>query len=134
MHERYWQGAFGLALQRMFAPRFSGELAVSRDTQFTRVRTFNADFTEGASYKLITRTTPIDLTGRYHFLNDTNWKPYIGAGTRLVDGRAFFGVTGGVIWQFRPALGLRFDTKFLVSDRPVHNERLYNSIGLSWRF
>ena len=32
-NERNWQGAFGIALQRMFAPHFSGEVAVSRDVE-----------------------------------------------------------------------------------------------------
>ena len=133
-NEQSWDGAFGIALQRMFTPRFSGEVAVSHDVQYTRVRTFNPDFTDASSSMLTTRTTPVDLTGRYHFLNGSRWTPYVGAGMRFVDGRAFSDVTGGVVWQFRPALGLRFDAKVLVSDRPLHNERLYNSIGLSWRF
>ena len=133
-NEQSWQGAFGVALQHMFAPRFSGEISVSRDVQYTHVRIFNPDFTVASSYTLTTRTTPVDVTGRYHFLNDSHWKPYIGADARYVDSRMFLGVTGGVVWQFRQSLGLRFDAKVLVSDRPQHNERLYNSVGLSWRF
>jgi hypothetical protein len=58
----------------------------------------------------------------------------VGAEARYVESRTFFGVTGGVVWQFRPALGLRFDSKLLVSDRPHQAERLYNSVGLAWRF
>src|SRR5438105_1617519 len=29
-------------------------------------------------------TVPIDLTARYHWLNETRWKPYIGAGAHYV--------------------------------------------------
>src|SRR5438552_3274171 len=93
-------GAVGVGLQHMFTPRVSGEIAVSYDEQYTRVRTFNPDFTLASSYTLRTSTTPVDLTARYQFLNDSNWKPYIGAGTRFADGLAFAEVTGGVVWQF----------------------------------
>ena len=127
-------GAVGVGLQHMFTPRVSGEIAVSYDEQYTRVRTFNPDFTLASSYTLRTSTTPVDLTARYQFLNDSNWKPYIGAGTRFADGLAFAEVTGGVVWQFHRSLGLRYDAKVLVNDRPQHNERVYNSVGLSWRF
>lgn len=129
-----WEGAFGFALQRMFTPRFSGELAVSRDIESFGFRRFAADGTELEHREVTTRSMPVDLTARYHFLNGSSWKPYAGLDARYVDDRAFFGVNGGVIWQFRPALGLRFDAKLLVGDRPLHGERLYNSAGLSWRF
>ena len=129
-----WNGAFGVALQRMFSPRFSGEVAVSHDTETFVFRSFTSGGTLLAGHQVTAYSLPVDLTARYHFLNDSSWKPYIGAEARYVDSRAFFGMTGGVVWQFRPALGLRFDSKLLVSDRPVHGERLYNSIGLSWRF
>jgi hypothetical protein len=133
-HNEHFEGAFGVALQHMFAPRFSGEIAISSDVTYTRVRTFDPDGTVRTSSVLTNRTTPIDLAGRYHFFRDSHWNPYLGADARLVDGRAFFGLNGGLVWQFRPALGLRVDSKVLVSDRPRHNERMYNSIGLSWRF
>src|SRR5690242_3255628 len=59
--EHFYSGAVGVGLQHMFTPRISGEVAVSYDEQYTRVRTFNPDFTLGSSYTLRTYTTPIDL-------------------------------------------------------------------------
>ena len=90
-------GAFGFALQRMFSPRFSGEIAISHDSETFGFRSFKSDGTLLAGHVVTVYSLPVDLTARYHFLNDSSWKPYIGAETRYVDGRAFLGVTGGVV-------------------------------------
>ncbi len=130
----YWSGAFGVALQRMFTPHFSGEVTVSRDRQNRGYTLFGPDGTVVENRWLISYSTPVDLTARYHFLTDGAWKPYAGTGVRWVDSRAFFDLTGGVIWQFRPSLGLRFDGKLLLGNQSRFNDTFNASAGLAWRF
>ena len=114
---------FGVALQRMFTPHLSGELTVSRDRRITGSN-FGRD---------VASLTPVDLTARYHFLTDGSWKPYAGLGARWVEGRALADVTGGVVWQFRPSLGLRFDAKVLLGNNRF-NDTFNSAVGLAWRF
>ena len=123
----YWEGAFGVALQRMFTPHLSGEVTISRERHHAAFSIFGES---GSSY---TNTTPVDLTARYHFLDDGSWKPYAGLGARWVDGRAMADVTGGVVWQFRPSLGLRFDAKLLLGNN-AFNDTFNGAVGLAWRF
>ena len=129
-----WDGAFGVALQRMFTPRFSGELSVSRQSDRSGFTTFNPDGTVLESHVFTRYSTPVDLTARYHFLNDSTWKPYAGIGGRWVDSRGFLDLTGGVLWQFRPSLGLRFDGKLLFGGQTRFDNRFNGSAGLTWRF
>jgi len=129
-----WDGAFGVALQRMFTPHVSGEVSVSYDRRTSRVTAFDSSGNILSSHTFTNDFTPIDLTARYHFLNDSSWKPYAGVGARIVDGRAIGGVTGGVIWQFRPALGLRFDAKVLLGNQSRFTDTFNGSAGLAWRF
>lgn len=132
-----WDGAFGLALQRMFTPHVSAELTVSRDRQVTRFPRFdpNGNIIDGAPLRKVTdEFTPVDLTARYHFLNDSAWKPYAGIGVRYVESRAIGDLAGGVVWQFRPSLGLRFDAKVLLGNQGQSTDTFNGSAGLAWRF
>lgn len=132
-----WEGAFGVALQRMFTPHVSGELSVSRDHRISRLPRFdvNGNIIEGAPARKINHDfTPVDLSARYHFFNDSTWKPYAGVGVRYVESRAVGSVTGGVVWQFRPSLGLRFDAKVLLGNQPTFTDTFNGSAGLAWRF
>src|SRR5258705_90174 len=70
-----FEGAFGVALQRMFSPRFSGEVAVSHDSETFGFRSFKSDGTLLADHVVTAYSLPVDLTARYHFLNDSSWKP-----------------------------------------------------------
>jgi hypothetical protein len=115
-----WEGAFGVALQRMFTPHVSAEVSVSRDRRFSRLLAFdpNGNVIDGYTRTITHDFTPVDLTARYHFLNGSAWKPYAGIGVRYVESRAVGDLTGGVVWQFRPSLGLRFDAKVLLGNQP----------------
>jgi outer membrane protein W len=129
-----WEGAFGVALQRMFTPRLSAEVAVSQESKTAGFVSFNPDGTVREDRVFTETTLPVDLTARYHFFTHGSWKPYAGLGVRYVDRRTFGDLTGGVVWQFRPALGLRFDAKVLVGGDSRFNDQVNGSVGLSWRF
>jgi outer membrane protein W len=128
-----FDGAFGIALQRMFTPRFSGELSVSRRSDFSSYTTLNPDGTVLESHSFTGYSMPVDLTVRYHFLTQGAWKPYAGIGVRYAS-RAFGDVTGGVVWQFHRSLGLRLDAKVLVGSRTRFDDQVNTSAGLAWRF
>ena len=131
-----WEGAFGVALQRMFTPHVSAEVSVSRDRRTSSIPAFdfNGNLIEGRPIRFTHDYTPVDLTARYHFFNDSTWKPYAGVGVRYVENRAVGGVTGGVVWQFRPSLGLRFDAKVLLVNQQAFTDTFNGSAGLAWRF
>jgi hypothetical protein len=137
-----YEGAIGLALQHKFTPRWSGELAVSRQRDHSGFTRFdpNGNIIEQRTYDI--DSTPIDLGGQYHFLNNTNWKPYLGLGARYnsASGPLFdrgnnllYGATGGVVWQLRPAFGIRFDAKVLLGDTG-RLDRVNGSVGVTWGF
>ena len=130
----HWDGAFGVALQRMFTPHVSGELTVSHDQHISRFAALDQGGNVIAYHTFTATSTPVDLTARYHFFSDGAWKPYVGAGVRYVDSRAFGDLTGGVVWQFRPSLGLRFDGKVILGNQPRFNDTFNGSAGLAWRF
>jgi outer membrane protein W len=95
---------------------------------------------------------PIDASISYHFLSDSRWKPYLGAGARYLENTTRFDlptgvrrfshrtidpeITGGVTFQFRPNLGLRFDAKQIIgnSNSVLGDNALSGSVGLSFRF
>jgi hypothetical protein len=90
------------------------------------------------------RTYPIDLTARYRFVNDTRWKPFIGAGARYVAAPhvdSMFGYTnrlspelvGGVVFQLRH-LGIVVDGKALLADHEYYDSAFKTAVGLNWRF
>ncbi len=138
-----YAGAVGLALQHKFTPRWSGELAVSRQRDHSGFTRFdpNGNIIEQRTYDV--DSTPIDLGAQYHFLNTTNWKPYVGFGARyhtstrelLLDrgDQLLYGATGGVVWQLRPAFGIRFDGKVLLGDTG-QLDRVNASVGVTWGF
>ncbi|HJQ40962.1 MAG TPA: OmpW family outer membrane protein [Thermoanaerobaculia bacterium] len=137
-----YEGAIGLALQHRFTPRWSGELAVSRQRDHSGFTRFdpNGQIIEQQTYDI--DSTPIDLGAQYHFLNTSSWKPYLGLGARYTSEPRFFedrgdhilyGATGGVVWQLRPAFGIRFDGKVLLGDAGQFN-RFNGSVGVTWGF
>jgi len=129
-----WDGAFGVALQHMFTPRISGEISVSRKTDVSGFTTFDTEGNVVEDRMFVGHSTPVDLTALYHFRTDGAWKPYAGLGVRREDGTVFGDLTGGVVWQFHRALGLRFDGKLLVGGNTRFSDELNGSVGLSWRF
>jgi outer membrane protein W len=143
--------AFGAAFGHMFNRHVGAELSVTnRPTQHYVAYFINGQPVNEFSYT--SRLLPIDALVSYHFLTDSRWKPYLGAGarylsssirqttplgsyrstTRSVDPE----VSGGVIFQFRPALGLRFDAKQVLGSRDYArgDSAFSGSVGLSFRF
>lgn len=138
-----YEGAIGLALQHKFTPRWSGELAVSRQRDHTGYILFDPNGNRIESREFDVDSTPIDVGAQYHFLNDSNWKPYLGLGARYntntrqlhIDrgDQILYGATGGVVWQLRSAFGIRFDGKVLLGDTG-HLDRVNGSVGVTWAF
>jgi outer membrane protein W len=154
-----FKGGVGLGLSYWFSPRWSAELQASTQrTEFggSLIETHFPDGTilvrrdeiRGSAY-------PIDLLARYHFLNTTRWKPYVGLGAHYVErpdfrseaGLPFFGradleanevsaqVNGGTLFMITPRLGLRLDARYLMrGDNPIWDENFKASAGLSFRF
>jgi outer membrane protein W len=142
---------FGLALSHMFNDRFSAELAVTSQ-HAESVVTFLGPTGAPSVNTYSDRLYPIDANVSYHFLTNSRWKPYLGAGARYVSDTLHYTgpfanqrftenrldpeVSGGITFQFNPALGLRFDAKQIIGDRRVYvaDPNLKVSVGLSLRF
>ena len=143
--------AVGAAFAHMFNRHLGAELSVTSEPSDRYV----AYFVGGQpvnEFSYTVKRLPIDAIVSYHFLTDSRWKPYLGAGARYLSiserdttplGRYRFTtrsvdpeISGGVIFQFRPALGLRFDAKQILGSRDyVRGDTAFSgSIGLSFRF
>jgi outer membrane protein W len=143
--------SYGVAFNHMFNNHVSGELSVTSQRIRQSVTTISA---AGAPIFTSYSDTlyPIDANVSYHFLTDSRWKPYLGAGVRYLNSTVYgsspFGnyrnnlhsidpeVSGGVTFQFRPNLGLRFDAKQIVgnSNSALGDTAFSGSVGLSFRF
>lgn len=100
----------------------------------------------GVPITRIRRTVyPISLDGQYHFLTDSRWKPYLGAGVRYVNPKSTFydvgtrvapEITGGVSFMITPHLSVRFDGKQEIQSQtgPAYDPLSRASIGLAWHF
>jgi hypothetical protein len=140
-----WPGGFGVAFEQTFAQRWSvqGAVAVERHRSYPYV------VEDDGSITLVDRvwlqTVPIDVTARYHWLNDTRWKPYLGLGAHYVaapnadrrfryqnhlDGE----IGGGTLFMFNPAFGVMLDGRVLVGDREPYDQPFKVSLGVTWRF
>ena len=142
---------YGAAFAHMFTNRVSAELSVTSQRVKESVSTFGP--AGQPVYASFTNTLyPVDATVSYHFFTDSRWKPYLGGGVRYVSG-TFRNtsqlnsyrvsthsidpeVSGGVVFQFRPALGLRFDAKQVIgrSGTVTGDAAFTGSVGLSFRF
>jgi len=140
----HWYSDYGAAYDFSITPRFSAALSVADEKHSS----YGYVVDETGYINQVTpvqfRTYPIDLTGRFHFINDTRWKPYIGAGARYVAAPhvdSMFGytnrwtpeLTGGLVFQFRH-LGIVADGQVLLGDHEYYDSVFKTSLGLSWRF
>ncbi len=141
---RHWNSSYGAAFESSFTPHFSAQLSVGSEQHhsFPYVVDETGFINDVTPVKF--RTYPIDLTARYRFVNETRWKPYIGAGARYVAAPhvdSMFGYTnrvtpelvGGVIFQLRH-LGIVADGKVLLGDHEYYDSAFKTSLGLNWRF
>ena len=128
---------FGLGLQHAFTPQWSLELSATHQRDRSRYTISDSNGNIIASGTITSNTNPIDLIGRYHFAGAGSWKPYMGLGvshTNSHDARTFGVLNGGVLWQLRQALGIRFDGKLLAGGKPGYINRFNASAGLAWRW
>jgi len=143
---------YGASFDHMFSNRVSGELSVTSQRFRSFVTTFGpADAPTTTTFS--DHVYPIDANVSYHFRTDSRWKPYIGAGLRYVSNTLRSGgsfgihefttrtvspeVSGGVTFQFKPTLGLRFDAKQIIgSSNPSYGSDpdFKASVGLAFRF
>ncbi len=141
---RHWYGNYGAAFESSLTSHFSAQLSVGSEQH----RSYPYVVDETGYINQVTpvrfRTYPIDLTGRFRFVNDTRWKPYIGAGARYVAAPhvdSMFGYTnrltpelvGGVVYQLRH-FGIVVDGKVLLGDHQYYDSAFKTSFGLNWRF
>jgi outer membrane protein W len=142
--------AYGASFDRMLSDRFSAELSVSSERS-RRVFDLAGTTSEPLIATVTKRLHPIDLNVSYHLLTNSRWNTYIGAGLRYVDdtfrvaGRRIIysagrtidpEVSGGIVLQFNPTLGLRLDAKQVVGSHRsnVADPDFKASAGLSFRF
>jgi outer membrane protein W len=140
-----WPSGFGVAYERMLAPRWSVQaaVAVEHHGSYPYIVEDNGAITFVDRERL--QTIPIDLTARYHWVNDTRWKPYLGFGAHYIaapnaDARFRYKshldaqLNGGTLFMFTPTLGAMLDARVLGGDREPYEQALKLSFGLSWRF
>jgi outer membrane protein W len=143
--------AYGAAFDHMFSRHISGELSVTRQPFRRYVTTFSTVGQPSFSNYQDERY-PIDANLSYHFLTDSRWKPYLGAGLRYVqDSFVSSGplgkyhivrrsadpeISGGVTFQLRPNVGLRLDGKEIAGGGGsfLGHGTFAGSVGLSFRF
>lgn len=138
-------GRFGVSFERMFAERLSLQAAASyeRHRSYPYVVEDDGSITEVGSQRLT--VYPIDVTARYHWLNDTRWKPYLGLGAHYVaapnvDRRFRYQnhwdglIDGGVTFLITPQIGVFVEGRQLVGDRESYDPLFRVLAGLSWRF
>jgi len=143
--------SYGAAFDHMFNRHLSAELSVTSQPARRYFSTLVVSGQPTTSSSLV-HFHPIDANVSYHFLTDSRWKPYLGGGLRYLNNSVLFSgpfgtsryttrtidpeISGGVVFQFRPALGLRFDAKQIIGNSgSVLGERAFSgSVGLSFRF
>lgn len=140
-----WPSGFGVSYERMFPSNWSLEaaVAVERHYSYSYIVEDNGLITFVDRERL--QTVPIDVTARYHWPNETRWKPYLGFGAHYLaapnaDSRFRYRnhlegeVNGGTRFMLTPAFGLLLDGRVFVGDRDSYDQPVKVSLGVSWRF
>jgi len=79
--------AYGAAFDHRFSDHLSAELSVTKQS----IRRYFTTFSQGGvptTTNFTDQLYPIDANISYHFLTDSRWKPYIGAGLRYLNNTA----------------------------------------------
>jgi len=119
-----FSGGVGVRLNEFWTSRISTELGVTMEKHFSFVN----------EQKTAVYRYPFDAIAQYHFVNDTRWQPYVGAGVRAID-RVTPELNMGVVFQFSSHLNLKFDGRFAHDHATDYNDSLAKfSVGLGWRF
>jgi outer membrane protein W len=141
---------YGAAFNHAWTPRFSTGVAVAVEDAVVAVCS-GGIFTPQRCSEFSARTYPVDLTGCFHFINDTRWKPYLGLGLRYVgapdltpDALLLVGqpysdhvnpeLVGGLEFLIGPSFGITAEVKGLVSNSEDYDPVFKVSGGLNWRF
>ena len=141
--------AYGAAYSYSFTPRFSTDVAISVNPDV--VSCTGGILTPERCTRFDVRTYPVDVTGRFHFLNDTRWKPYLGAGVRYVaaphlsleqqqiaggrySDRADAEIVGGLDMLINRSFGASVEVDALFRNALDYDSALKVAARLSWRF
>ena len=140
-----WPGGVGISFERMFAERLSlqGAIAWERHRSYPYIVNPDGTFTLVPRENL--RTIPIEVSARYHWLNETRWKPFLGIGAHYVaapDTRADFRyqshvdglLDGGTLFMLTPQFGLLLEGRSILGDREPYDPAFKIAAGVSWRF
>ena len=138
---------FGLSYDRMLTRRVSLDAAVAYERHFSLPYVVDVGGFINEVPRARVRTMPIDVTLHYHWLNETRWKPYLGAGAHYVaapkvhldpgfnyQSHIDAEVGGGVVFLLTPAFGAMLDGRIIGGDRESYDPIFRVSAGLSWRF
>lgn len=139
-------GGIGLAWTAFWTHRVSTELLVAAEQSYESA-SMTVPSAGGSITKIIQAhvdTYPVDALVQYHFLNQSKWQPYAGGGLRYVskpssellptESRTSFELNGGVVWQFAPRWGLKFDFKQLLREDSFYDHSMKGSVGFSWSY
>ncbi len=118
---RHWYTSYGTGFESSFTPHFSAQFSIGSEQHASLPYVVDETGYINQVTPVKFRTYPIDLPARYRFVNETRWKPYIGAGARYVAAPhvdSMFGYTnrvtpqlvGGVVFQLRH-LGIVADAR-----------------------
>lgn len=129
----------------MLKPNLSIQLAIASERAETYPYIVNPTGTFTTVPPVSFRIYPVDLTVRYHFLNDTRWKPYIGAGAHY-EAAPHVGpefryqnhlgplLVGGTAFEITRSFGLVLDGKAVFGDHEPYDRALRSTVGFDWRF
>jgi outer membrane protein W len=138
-----FDAAYGASANYFFSPHWSGSLSAERDARFFVVHEPPAVAGDApvpvASGRF--RVFPIDALVRYNFVNDTRWKPYVGAGLNYerrplgLRAQTALELNGGVTFAITPHLGINIDAKLQPRETELNSgPQLRSAVGISWRF
>ena len=142
-----FDGGAGASLSVFWSQRWSTEIALSAQQSYTAATTtiYRDGIPATTYYRVRAQTYPVDLITQYHFLNQSKWQPYAGAGIRYVHKPSNFThghvsdqtsaeINGGVIYQFTPSWGLKLDAQQLLrADTAFYDSSTKGSVGVVWR-
>lgn len=133
----------GLALKYLSRPGVSVEVSATRQHGEKFVNVIDPVSGVGTLKLEPIHTYFFDVDVAYHFTNDSNWTPYVGAGLRY-NSRALRHtnsqvnatspeIVGGLVWQFARSFGIRVDIKQSLTPF-FEDESHKESLGLQWKW
>lgn len=154
-----WKGGFGVAFSHSWNAQWSAEGSLGFEQYYMNGQRFEASIPVTTREKV--RTIPADLMMRFHFPNDSRWKPYVGGGAhyvgapditvadisttpnsaglfpvtvRRLDSRLSAQVGIGTTFMITPRVGLQFDVKRLLRNDSITFDPLTRgSFGVHWK-